>query len=174
MPYAMTRRFTLCVGFLAAQPRPASVAAVRALKEPDGKVILTIEGRISRTNGEGAARFDLAMIEALQRTSFTTTTPWHDGPQTFEGVLVRALLHGVGAEGSKLTVRALNNYVTEVPFSDSEEHDAILAYKRNGEYMPVRDKGPLFVVYPYSSKSSLQNEIYYGRSAWQVNRISVD
>jgi hypothetical protein len=49
----------------------------------------------------------------------------------------------------------------------------ILALKRNGEYMPVRDKGPLFVIYPFDSKPELKTQTYYGRSVWQVAKIVV-
>jgi hypothetical protein len=49
----------------------------------------------------------------------------------------------------------------------------ILAIKRNGEYMSVRDKGPLFVIYPYDSSPDLKSQTYYARSAWQVAKIDV-
>ncbi len=56
---------------------------------------------------------------------------------------------------------------------DFAKFNVILAIKRNGEYMPVRDKGPLFIVYPYDSKSELKSQTYYGRSAWQLKRLEV-
>jgi hypothetical protein len=39
--------------------------------------------------------------------------------------------------------------------------------------MPVRDKGPLFIVYPYDSDTRLQSQTYYSRSAWQVCKLLV-
>ena len=45
--------------------------------------------------------------------------------------------------------------------------------KRNGEYMPIRDKGPLFIIYPYDGNPELKNQKYYSRSVWQVARIDV-
>ena len=50
----------------------------------------------------------------------------------------------------------------------------LMALKMNGEYMRVRDKGPLFIVYPYDSSTELQNQIYYSRSAWQVSKIIIE
>ena len=58
--------------------------------------------------------------------------------------------------------------------SDFALHGVILALKRDGVYMPVRDKGPLFIVYPYDSDSDLQHRRYYSRSAWQVARLIVN
>jgi hypothetical protein len=70
-------------------------------------------------------------------------------------------------------VTALNDYSTEIPISDLSDHNVILSLKRNGEYMPVSDKGPLFIIYPFDSKPELKSQTYYGRSAWQVAKISV-
>jgi hypothetical protein len=40
--------------------------------------------------------------------------------------------------------------------------------------MAVRDKGPLFIIYPYDSDPQLQNQTYYTRSAWQVAKLIVE
>ena len=49
----------------------------------------------------------------------------------------------------------------------------VLALKRNGEYLSVRDKGPLFIVYPYDTNVELRSPRYYGRSAWQLASLIV-
>ena len=49
----------------------------------------------------------------------------------------------------------------------------LLALKRDGEYMPVRDKGPLFIVYPFDSRPELRHQRFYARSAWQLARLDV-
>ncbi len=46
--------------------------------------------------------------------------------------------------------------------------------KRDGNYMAVRDKGPLFIIYPYDSDPQLQSQTYYTRSAWQVAKLIVE
>ena len=48
-----------------------------------------------------------------------------------------------------------------------------VALKRNGEYMTVRDKGPLFIIYPFDSDPELKAQKYYSRSVWQVALIEV-
>ena len=85
-----------------------------------------------------------------------------------------ALLDHVGAAGTKVTALALNDYSTDIPLDDFRRYDAILALKRDGAYMPVRDKGPLFIVYPYDSDPALKHQRYYSRSAWQVARLVVN
>ena len=39
--------------------------------------------------------------------------------------------------------------------------------------MAVREKGPLFVIYPFDADPSLFNEKYFNRSVWQVKAIEV-
>jgi hypothetical protein len=39
--------------------------------------------------------------------------------------------------------------------------------------MPVRDRGPLFAVYPFDALPELRNAVYYSRSAWQLRSIEV-
>ena len=54
-----------------------------------------------------------------------------------------------------------------------EKHDVILADSRNGEELQVRDRGPPFVVLPFSDQPDLKSEVRYAQSVWQFNRISV-
>ena len=80
----------------------------------------------------------------------------------------------VGAKGTVLSVTALNDYTTEIPIEDFTKYNVILAIKMNGQYMRVRDKGPLFIVYPYESNKELDNQVYYSRSAWQISKMVVE
>ena len=150
-------------------------AAARAgdLPMPTDKTILTISGDISEKNAGDTAIFDRAMLEKLGMVKVVTTTPWYQGPMTFEGIPMDKLMADVGAKGQHLVAYALNDYTTEIPMEDFSKHHAILALKRNGEYMPVRDKGPLFIVYPYDSEPEVKSQIFYSRSAWQVARFVV-
>lgn len=150
-----------------------SQSVAEELDAPTGDTILTVTGAIAHTNAAGAATFDLAMLEALPGQETTTATPWYDGVQSFSGPLGTSLLAAVGATGETLVVTAINDYVTEIPLSDFETWPVILATRHNGEAMSVRDKGPLFVIYPFDSDNALNTEVYYGRSAWQVKSIEV-
>jgi hypothetical protein len=151
----------------------AMAVSAGTLPSPSEQPILTISGKIDTTNKGDTAQFDRTMLEALGTVSIETTTPWYEGRQRFEGVSLAKLMSYIGAKGEHVVAIALNDYVTEIPLSDFVEHGPILAMKRNGEYMPVRDKGPLFIVYPFDSKIELKKQLYYGRCAWQVARLVV-
>ena len=144
-----------------------------ALEPPEGDVLLTVTGAIGQMNAADAAEFDLALLEGLGTVVIETTTIWTEGMQTFEGVELVDLLSAVGAEGGNLRAIALNDYAVDIPISDAVEGGPIVAYLRNGEVMSVRDKGPLWVIYPFDSSPDYQTELVYARSIWQLDRIEV-
>lgn len=143
------------------------------LPQPEGKVILTVEGQIRNCTSGLEARFDYALLEALPKVTVKTENPWDPGMSTYEGVLLRDLMDAVDANGTVLRITALNDYRADIPLADTRETGVILAYRRNGIRMPVDEKGPLFVVFPFSDDATLADEARYAQSVWQVTRISV-
>ncbi len=143
------------------------------LPAPAGEVLLTVSGRIARTNDGDRAAFDRAMLEALGPVTFTTTTPWTEGPVAFTGVTLAAVAEAVGAEGDVFEATAINDYAVVIPRTDWVEGGPIIAYLANGEPMSVRDKGPLWVVYPFDGTPAYRSEVSYSRSIWQLNRLVV-
>jgi hypothetical protein len=150
-----------------------SGAGAGTLPEPRTTPMLTLTGAIENTNAGSGASFDESMLASLPRQAITTGTPWYDRPRTFEGPLLRAVLAAVGASGRNLRVAALNDYVADVPFADALAYDVILADRIDGAPIPVRERGPLFIIYPFDQVPALRNEQYYERSVWQVKSIEV-
>jgi hypothetical protein len=151
----------------------AAPAAAASMALPSGKPILTLSGKIDVTNKDGTAQFDLAMLEAIGLVTVETTTPWFKGSAKFEGVLLSKLLAMVGATGDRISATALNDYSAEIPMADVRDYGVILALKRDGAYMPVSDKGPLFIIYPFDRLPELKNQKFYSRSVWQIKSIEV-
>lgn len=145
-----------------------------ALDPPKGPVVLSITGKVAATNKDGRADFDMAMLEKLPQQSFSTGSPWYSQPVQFTGPLLRDVLAAAKASGSKIVARALNDYKTEIPFDDVLQQQVIVARLMNGKPMPVREKGPLFIVYPFDSKPALRTELYYNRSAWQLRSLTIE
>ena len=167
------RTFGLAAFGLAGAGLLTSRGAQAALAAPADKPILTISGQITNTNDGANAVFDRAMLEALGMQKFTTHTKWDNDAVTFEGPLMTALMAAVGATGETAQAVALNDYHTDIPIADFAQYKPILALKRDGNYMSVREKGPLFVVYNYDSDPELKQQKYYGRSAWQVAQFVI-
>lgn len=163
---------------LAERASPSAPSAARtALPALAGPVLLTVTGRIAGAEGTGdspgVAKFDAARLAALPRREFATSTIWTEGVQSFSGVELRSLIDHLGVTGGTLKITAVNDYSIQIPVSEVAAGGALLADLRDGKPMTVRDKGPLWLVYPYDSASEFRNEVVYSRSVWQVDRIEV-
>ncbi len=154
-------------GFAASGPSQA------ADNLPTGRVILEVTGAIANTNDGEAMRFDREMLEALGTHEIVTETPWTNGMVTFTGVLASDVMRAVGATGSEVEAIAINDYSVRIPAADFDAHGVILALTKNGIPLTVRDRGPIWVIYPWSSKRELQNELYYSRSIWQLRAMTI-
>ena len=161
---ALSFAFALALAF------PASAEDIAA---PSGVPILTISGVIDTTNVDDTLVFDADAFAALGTVSIETTTIWTDGLNTFEGVPLKTLTDLVGAEDGQLLASAINDYTVEVPVSDAVADGPIVAYRLNGQEMSVRDKGPLWIIYPYDQNADYRTEVIYSRSIWQLDRIEV-
>jgi hypothetical protein len=163
--------FRMLLSVLAATIMAGQLALAEELSQPQGDVILTISGAVLSRNSADGAEFDLEMLRALDSTEIKTTTIWTDGTQLFEGVALDVLVKRLGIEGGTLRATAINDYSVEIPVSDAVAGGPIIAYALNGEAMSIRDKGPLWIIYPYDSSSEYRSEVVYSRSIWQLDRI---
>jgi hypothetical protein len=136
-------------------------------------VVLSLVGTLGQRNADDRADFDMAMLEALPQHSFSTGTPWFKEARRFSGPLLRDVLAAAGAEGTALRAVTLNDYKVDIPVDDAMRHKVLMATRLDGQPMSVRDKGPLFIIYPFDESSSLRSERYYSRSAWQLRRLEI-
>lgn len=151
-----------------------ALPAAWALDKPAGAPVLTLSGKISATNVDKKAVFDAAMLGALPQHSFTTSTPWYKAPVKFTGPLLSDVLRAAKASGTTLRAVALNDYKVAIPAEDATRFKVIVARLIDDKPIPVREKGPLFVVYPFDSDSELRTTKYYDRSIWQLKAIEVE
>jgi len=130
-------------------------------------IVLTV------AHGGETTELDMPALKSMEAREFETTTIWTEGPQTFTGVPLAVLLAELGVTEGTIKATAINDYAVEIPVEDAVEGGPIIAYLLNGDPMSVRDKGPLWVVYPYDSNAAYQTEVIYSRSIWQLDRIDV-
>lgn len=159
---------------LAAVLALAALPAAHALDKAKGKVVLTLTGKVTATNADGRAEFDMDMLAALPQHSFTTSTPWYKEPKKFTGPLLRDVLAAAGAQGKTLHAVAINDYKAELPVEDGQRYNVVLARLMDDKPMPVRGKGPLFIIYPFDTDEVLRSERYYSRAAWQLKRLEIE
>jgi hypothetical protein len=150
-----------------------AATAAQALDRPKGRVVLTVSGRIGIRNADKVAEFDMDMLAALPQHTFSTKSPWYPEAHKFTGPLLRDVLAAVDAQGKNLRAVALNDYKVDLPVGDALKFNLVLARLLDDKPMPVREKGPLFIIYPFDADETLRNERYYSRSAWQLKALDV-
>ena len=145
---------------IASEPSHAAEPAT-----PTGQVVLTIAGNIATSNRPGfddfedgflkyhdksftrAVAFDLAMLEALGMQSVTIDIDAWPKPARFEGPWLKDVLAAAGAAGKDVTLFALDGFGSELSAADVAAFDWIVGVKRDGRYLDIGQRGPLWVVY---------------------------
>ena len=155
----------LCLGLAAVAFVFASDVNADGLPESKGQAVLTVTGAIEATNRgpfdpfedgflkhherrfDKAAIFDLAMLEALGLHEITINYSGWPRPARFEGPWLKDVLTTVGATGKDLTIVALDGFATEISAADLAAEDWLVAVKRDGRYLDIGQRGPLWIVY---------------------------
>lgn len=147
----------------------ATVLAPALAVAAEDDILLTV------TDSDGAvlARLDMEALQALPARVIETSTIWTDGIQVFTGVPLATLMQDLAPEAQSISATAINDYAVEIPRSGWADGAALLAYLNHGEPMSLREKGPLWIVFPFDADPAYRQEVVYARSIWQLDRISV-
>lgn len=145
----------------------AGVFARRVAAAAD-PVVLTV-----RSPGIAERHFDMGALQRLPQRDIVTATPWYDRPRKFTGPLLRDVLAAAGTKGTQLKAIALNDYAVEIPVADAMTYDVIIARLLDNQPMPRREKGPLFIIYPFDEQTGLRKQLYFTRCAWQLRHLVV-
>ncbi len=112
------------------------------------KYILTISTPKTVDHDALLYAFNMKMLQSLPKTTYATKTVWTDGDTQFDGVLLVDLLAVIGADPKIVTAWAVNDYMAEFVPEEFGWNAALVAYAMNGQTMQLRDKGPLWIVFP--------------------------
>ncbi|MEX0970182.1 MAG: hypothetical protein WD046_07045 [Paracoccaceae bacterium] len=116
-----------------------------------------------------------AAFFALPQYAIATENEYLEGLNCYEGPLGRdvvALLDGEPEAFVALT--AMNDYRVEAPFAHLLEFDVIFTTSVNNARLSLRDKGPIWVVYPQSDNAILQDTFYGTYMIWQLIKVELD
>ncbi len=140
-----------------------SLSGLPAFAEND-RTILTIHG----PNGQlGYTRTTLALQGMVE---IKTTTPWTEGEVTFRGVLAHDVFKTAKIDSGAVHAIALNDYKVEIPVADFEKYGVLLAMEMNGSELTVREKGPIWIIYP-DSTSDHTSATLRSRMVWQLKEL---
>jgi hypothetical protein len=153
---------------------PATLTPNDTIAQPAGAVVLSLTGKIATTNAPGRLDFDMDTLERLGVIEFTVNDPYLKRSTTYQGVLLQRLLDVARVPQDAVTLHAvaLNDYATDVPIKPISQWPVILATKRDGQRMPVADKGPLEIVFPYNS-FPIDATVYDPMWVWQLRSLEV-
>lgn len=132
-------------------------------------VILTLQHVAS---GQSVTFTDEELM-ALPQERFETGTIWTEGVVEFSGPSLRAVIEQAQMAPGDVQLYAINDYNIVLPLDKIEDGAPVLANRIDGAPFSVRDKGPLWVVFPYDDVARYNNEEYFALSVWQLNRLNV-
>ena len=123
---------------------------------------------------QAEVRFSEADLLALPQVTIRTRTEFTDGVVEFVGPLARDAIAVIeSGAATKVHLVAANDYAIDIPLSDFSDYDVILAMQTNGERLTIRDKGPIWLMYPLDDHAELQDPMYNNRLIWQVTTIEL-
>ncbi len=135
----------------------------------DGHIMLTVE-----SPSMDAQEFDLGALDSLTQATVNTSNEFVSGTVAFSGPLAREVVSNAGgSETSTIVLTAINEYQIEVPASDFYSYDVVLATRMNGDLLSRRDKGPIWLMYPISDHTELQDSAVNSKLIWQLVHLKV-
>lgn len=138
------------------------------LPAPSDAVVLTITGEIEHPNVGDEMHLDMAALESLPAVTYSTETPSHDQHENFTGVRINTLLEAIGSDAREIMAIGLDDYKFTLADLDFERYPIIIAYRQDGEYISVRNLGPLRIIIPISEHPELNTPINESRAVWQL------
>ncbi len=147
-----------------------AVGALAPMAAHASPTLLTVEGDIS---GQGIRDFNDQDLSELKQAEFSTSTIWTTNRIKFSGPTLQGLLDEVGAGPGPIRLRAVNDYVVVMPRDRVEKNAPIIANRMDDEPYGIRQKGPLWLIFPYDSDARFQSEEVYAFSIWQLTHIEI-
>lgn len=166
----LLRSLVACLVALCLLVAPANA---NAFGTPVGPVILTVSGLDEARFPGGQVAFDIEMLRALGEVEIKTSSIWTEGTHVYTGVLLKTLAARLKIDDAMLKLHALNDYTVEFPTPEAQDDAPILAYWFDGAPMSVRDKGPVWLIYPYDADVKYRTDTAFARSIWQLDHIEV-
>lgn len=149
-------------------------AEVVSLSEREKVLTITVYNYSEGLENSRQIEFGIRDLEVFPLVSVGTETPWTNGILHFKGPLLRDILRDAGAIGNIIQVGGLDGRSAIIPREDIETYDVIVACQINGEYFGLRDRGPLWIIYPWSENSEIQTATFYERGIYHLGFLSVE
>ncbi|AVW91352.1 MULTISPECIES: oxidoreductase [Roseobacteraceae] len=121
-------------------------------------------------------RFEITddMLLQLEQQSFQTSSLWTEGSPSYSGPSLTSVLSMVGIhEQNSMTFVGANDYKVDISPALIDDTYPIIANRIDGMPFSLREKGPLWIMYPFDKRKEYQTEPVYGAAVWQLVEIRV-
>jgi hypothetical protein len=139
---------------------------------PQGKSLVTLTGRITATNADGALRLDQAALDQFGLLAMDVDDPWAKQRVALQGIRLRDLVEQAepAAGATTLHITALDDYQVDLNLTDVRADEIFLA-TRNGQgaALPVEDGGPTRVVFADGLAPRFSPDLWI----WNIETIEV-
>ena len=127
--------------------------------------------RLENADRREILSLSLDSMKSLGWETLETNTPWSPNLTVFGGVPLADLLAHAGIRSARVLAIALNDYQAEINVEDAVKWEAFVACEADGQPMSVREKGPCWIVFPWSQHLELNNGDVQAISVWQLSTL---
>lgn len=111
----------------------------------------------------------------LTTSKHTLYNPWEKRSDEYEGVLLNDFVKFYGKDGFKaLHLIALDDYKVTISKELMESERILLVTKINGQYQPIKQKGPMRIVFLDFDKTDTKYEKSLPLWLWMINKIEFE
>lgn len=110
----------------------------------------------------------------LPQVTIETSTPWDEEVITFSGPTLKALLTRYNITEGELNLYASNRYQIQIPWDYIEDTSPIIANRMNGSPFSRRQRGPLWLIFPFDSDDRYRSYEVSAMSIWQLISMEID
>ena len=116
-------------------------------------------------------------LDNLTQHTITTHSPYYKGEVEFSGPKLVDVLSSVAdtavEDNARISLHALNNYFVRTTIGDLKGVDALLATRKHGERLSIRERGPFWIILPLSDRQELDSEQFHRLMVWQLHKVGV-
>ncbi len=148
-------------------------------------VLVLVSTAAFSANGERKIRFAGKLsAEVDQRISvkdlesqFTLQTvklynPWEKKSAEYTGIWLKDLLAQKAQSGvTSISFKAIDDYRVKIDQATWQKYRILLVTRENGDYIGVRDKGPMRIVFPDYDASKKEYELNLPLWMWMISKI---
>lgn len=110
--------------------------------------------------------------EQFKTLKFTVYNPWEKQEDSYEGIFLDQLAKHYAKDSiEKIVIKAIDDYTITFEKELYMNERILLAYKVNGEFISVRDKGPMRIIFVDYDSSKKKYELNLAKWLWMIKTI---